>query len=61
MTFWDRAATLQIGPKLYDLSKLYFTFDVPFVDSEELNTAKITAHVALHLKCEKKISPLRSP
>lgn len=24
MTFWDRAATLQIGPKLYDLSKLYF-------------------------------------
>ena len=44
MTFWDRAATLQIGPKLYNLSNLYFTFDVPFVDSEELNTAKITAH-----------------
>lgn len=44
MTFWDRAATLQIGPKLYDLSKLYFTFDIPFVDSEELNTGTITAH-----------------
>ena len=44
MMFWDRAATLQIGPKLYDLSKLYFTFDVPFVDSEELNMAIVTAH-----------------
>lgn len=44
MTFWKRAATLQIGPKVYDLSKLYFTFDIPFVDSEELNTAKINAY-----------------
>ena len=44
MTFWKRAATLQIGAKVYDLSKLYFTFDIPFVDSEELNTATITAH-----------------
>ena len=33
----DRAEALQP-------SNLYFTFDVPFVDSEELNTAKITAH-----------------
>ncbi len=44
MKFWKRAATLQIGPKLYDLSKLYFTFDIPFVDSEEINMATITAH-----------------
>lgn len=44
MRFWKRAATLQIGPNLYDLSKLYFTFEVPFVDSEELGTATITAH-----------------
>lgn len=43
MTFWKRAATLQIGPKLYNLSNLYFTFDVPFTDSEELGTATITA------------------
>lgn len=44
MTFWKRAATLQIGAKVYDLAKLYFTFDIPFVDSEELNTATITAY-----------------
>lgn len=44
MTFWKRAATLQIGTKVYDLAKLYFTFDIPFVDSEELNTATVTAH-----------------
>ena len=44
MNFWKRAATLQIGTNLYDLSKLFFTFEVPFEDSEELQTATIVAH-----------------
>lgn len=44
MKFWKRAATLQIGPKRYDMASLYFTFEVPFKDSEELGTATITAH-----------------
>ncbi len=44
MKFWKRAATLQIGPKRFDLSQLYFTFEVPFADSEELGTAKVVAH-----------------
>lgn len=44
MKFWKRAATLQIGSKRYDMANLYFTFEVPFKDSEELGTATITAH-----------------
>lgn len=44
MRFWKRAATLQIGPKRYDMKNLYFTFDVPFEDSEELGEAKIVAN-----------------
>ncbi len=44
MKFWKRAATLQLGTNLYDLSKLFFTFEVPFEDSEELQTATIVAH-----------------
>lgn len=44
MNFWKRAATLQIGPRRYDLSRLYFEFDVPFRDSETLGTAEITVH-----------------
>jgi hypothetical protein len=44
MRFWKRAATLQIGSSRYDMSSLYFTFDVPFEDSEELGTATIKAH-----------------
>lgn len=44
MRFWKRAATLQIGPKRYDMGSLYFTFEVPFEDSEELGTAKVVAH-----------------
>ena len=44
MNFWKRAATLQIGKRRYDLSDLYFTFEVPFEDSEELKVATIVAH-----------------
>ena len=44
MRFWERAATLQIGARLYDLSNLFFTFEVPFEDSEELMTATVVAH-----------------
>lgn len=44
MKFWKRAATLQIGPKRYDMASLYFEFEVPFKDSEELGSATITAH-----------------
>ncbi len=44
MEFWKRAATLQIGTRRYKLSDLFFTFEVPFEDSEELKTATIVAH-----------------
>ncbi len=44
MKFWKRAATLQVGPHLYNLSNLYFTFEVPFADSEELGTAVVVAN-----------------
>lgn len=44
MNFWKRAASLQLGPKRYDLSSLFFTFDVPFQDSEELGTATVAAY-----------------
>ena len=44
MNFWKRAASLQLGPKRYDLSSLFFTFDVPFQDSEELGTATVVAY-----------------
>lgn len=44
MNFWKRAATLQIGPRRYDMSGLYFEFDVPFRDSETLGMSTITVH-----------------
>lgn len=44
MNFWKRAATLQIGPRRYDMAGLYFEFDVPFRDSEALGMATITVH-----------------
>lgn len=44
MKFWKRSATLQIGPKRYDMENLYFEFEVPFRDSEELGSATITVH-----------------
>ena len=44
MNFWKRAATLQIGIKRYDLSSLFFSFEIPFEDSEELKTATIVAY-----------------
>lgn len=44
MKFWKRAATLQIGSSRYDMSSLYFTFEVPFEDSEELGTATFKAY-----------------
>ena len=42
--FWKRAATLQIGSRRYDMSNLYFEFEVPFKDSDTLGTASITVH-----------------
>ena len=42
--FWKRSATLQIGSRRYDMSNLYFEFDVPFKDSDTLGTASITVH-----------------
>ena len=44
MMFWKRSATLQIGSRRYDMSNLYFEFDVPFKDSDTLGTASITVH-----------------
>ena len=42
--FWKRSATLQIGSRRYDMSNLYFEFDVPFKDSDTLGVASITVH-----------------
>lgn len=44
MRFWKRAATLQIGSNRYDMANLFFTFEVPFEDSEELGSATIKAY-----------------
>ena len=39
MSFWIREATLQIGSKRYGMDDLYFEFDVPFEDSDTLQSA----------------------
>ena len=44
MNFWMRAATLQIGGKRYGMDDLYFEFEVPFEDSDTLQTAKFKAY-----------------
>lgn len=44
MSFWMREATLQIGGKRYGMDDLYFEFEVPFEDSDTLQTAKFKAH-----------------
>ena len=43
MSFWMRSATLQIGNKRYGMDDLYFEFEVPFEDSDTLQTAKFKA------------------
>src|SRR5699024_12230730 len=40
----NRSGTLQSGSRRYDMSNLYFEFDVPFKDSDTLGTASITVH-----------------
>lgn len=44
MSFWMRSATLQIGNKRYGMDDLYFEFEVPFEDSDTLQTAKFKAY-----------------
>ena len=44
MSFWIREATLQIGSKRYGMDDLYFEFDVPFEDSDTLQTATFKAY-----------------
>ena len=39
MNFWMRQASIQIGSKRYSMDELYFEFDVPFEDSDTLQTA----------------------
>ena len=39
-----RSATLQIGSKRYGMDDLYFEFEVPFEDSDTLQTAKFKAY-----------------
>ena len=39
-----RSATLQIGNKRYGMDDLYFEFEVPFEDSDTLQTAKFKAY-----------------
>lgn len=39
MSFWMREATLQIGGKAYGMDDLYFEFEVPFEDSDTLQSA----------------------
>ena len=39
MSFWMREATLQIGGKVYGMDDLYFEFEVPFEDSDTLQSA----------------------
>lgn len=45
-----RSATLQIGSKRYGMDDLYFEFEVPFEDSDTLQTAKFKAYVIAWLK-----------
>ena len=44
MSFWMREASLQIGGKRYGIDDLYFEFEVPFEDSDTLQTAKFKAY-----------------
>lgn len=44
MTFWMRAATLQIGPLKYSLDDMNFGFEVDFEDNVKLCTAKVTIY-----------------
>lgn len=44
MSFWMREASLQIGNRRYDMDNLYFEFEVPFEDSDTLQTAKFKAY-----------------
>ena len=44
MSFWMREASLQIGSKKYSMGNLYFEFEVPFEDSDTIQTAKFKAY-----------------
>ena len=44
MSFWMREASLQIGSKKYSMDNLYFEFEVPFEDSDTIQTAKFKAY-----------------
>lgn len=44
MSFWMREATLQIGSKVYQMDDLYFEFEVPFEDSDTLQSATFKAY-----------------
>lgn len=44
MGFWMREASLQIGGKRYGMDDLYFEFEVPFEDSDTIQTAKFKAY-----------------
>ena len=44
MPFWMREATLQIGSKVYQMDDLYFEFEVPFEDSDTLQSATFKAY-----------------
>lgn len=39
MAYWMREASIQIGAKVYGMDSLYFEFEVPFEDSDTLQTA----------------------
>lgn len=43
--FWIRSASIQIGNQCYSMdSGLYFSFDIPFKDSEELENISFTVY-----------------
>ena len=44
MSFWMREASLQIGGKRYGMDDLYFEFEVPFEDSDTIQTDKFKAY-----------------
>ena len=46
MSFWMREATLQIGGKVYGMDDLYFEFEVPFEDSDTLQSATFKVYIA---------------
>ena len=50
MSFWMREATLQIGGKVYGMDDLYFEFEVPFEDSDTIQSATFKAYtIGQHL------------